>query len=118
MQRGEKKKGREVVPVPSGEPMFLFHDAKGKTGPVRTFYDNGCSHAVFKDGIPGGQLRGQMVTKGPFNIGGVGGLSTQALDEWLVTVPRTDGKRQLIQGLTVPRVTSDFPMINLIAAVR
>ena len=116
--RGEKKKGREIVPVPSGEPMFLFHNAQGKTKPVKTFYDTGCSHAVFKDGIPGQQLRGQLVTRGPFNIGGVGGLTTTALDEWVVTVTRTDGKKQMIQGLTVPKVTSDFPMTNLVAAVK
>ena len=57
--RLEKRKGREVIPVPAGEPLFLFHDAKGKTEPVKTFYDSGCSHAVFRAGIPGGQLRGQ-----------------------------------------------------------
>ena len=116
IRRVENKKGIEIVPVPEGEPMFLFHAAQGRTEPVNTFYDNGCSHAVFKDGIPGDQLRGQLVAKGPFNIGGVAGLTTKALDEWVVVVPRTDGKKQLIQGLTVPRVTSDFPLTNLEAA--
>ena len=118
VERLEKKKGRTVIPVPSGEPLFLFYDVKGKNKEVKTFFDNGCSHAVFKEGIPGGQLRGQLVAKGPFNIGGVGGLCTTALDEWIVSVPRTDGDTQLIQGLTVPRVTSDFPLINLTAAVK
>ena len=93
VQRGEKNK--KIVPVPAGESLFLFHDAQGKFYPVKTFYDSGCSHAVFRDGIPGAQLRGQLVTKGPFNIGGVGGLTAVAKDEWVVTVPRTDGKKQL-----------------------
>ena len=46
----------------------------------------------------------------------VAGLTTKALDECVVVVPRTDGKKQLIQGLSVPRVTSDFPLTNLEAA--
>ena len=62
-------------------------------------------------------MRGQIVSKGPFQINGVGGLNTKALDEWLTCVKRADGKIQLVQGLTVPKVTSDFPMMDLSAAV-
>ena len=118
LSRGEKKKGAETVPVPEGEPLFMFHAAQGRTAPVNTFYDSGCSHAVFQEGIPVEQFRAQLVSKGPFNIDGVAGLKTIAMDEWLVSVPRTDGKYQHIQGLTVPRITSDFPLINLEAATR
>ena len=117
LKKAERRKGGDVVPVPEGQPLFLFHAAQGKTAPVMTFYDSGCSHAVFKEGVPREQLRGQIVARGPFNIGGVGGLSTIANDEWLVSVARTDGKKQLVQGLTVPKITSDFPMINLEAAI-
>ena len=114
----KKKENRsELVPVPKGEPLFLFHAAQGKTGPVNTFYDTGCSHAVLQADIPFTQLKSQLVAKGPFNIGGVGGLTTIALDEWVVQVPRADGRKQLIQGLTVPQVTCEFPMINLQSAV-
>ena len=117
IKRGQSKKGREIVPVPSGDPLFLFHSTQGKTRPLNTFYDNGCSHAVFLEGVPGEELRGQIVCKGPFQIHGVGGLSTKALDEWVTCVKRADGKIQLIQGLTVPKVTSDFPFIQLSTAV-
>ena len=118
IRRVEKKKGVEIVPVPEGRPMFLFHPTQGKTHAVNTFYDSGCSHAVFENGIPGQQLRGQIVNKGPFSIDGVGGLVTSAMDEWVVSVPRTDGKKQLIQGLTVARITSDFPLTQLEAAIQ
>ena len=117
MRRTEKKKDAEIVPVPDGEPLFLFHGAQGRNRAINTFYDNGCSHAVFKSGVPGTELKGQLVARGPFNIGGVGGLTTTAEDEWAVLMPRTDGRKQLIQGLTVPRITSDFPFIALDAAV-
>ena len=75
MKRTEKDKSKEIVPVPEGEPLFLFHGAKGRNRSLNTFYDSGCSHAVFKSGIPGTELKGQVVAKGPFNIGGVGGMA-------------------------------------------
>jgi len=81
IKRGQNKRGRETIPVPSGDPLFLFHATQGKTRPINTFYDTGCSHAIFLDGVPGNQLRGQIVSKGPFQINGVGGLNTKALDE-------------------------------------
>ena len=61
IRRSEKKKGSELVPVPQGRPMFLFHAAQGRTRPINTFYDNGCSDAVFLEGIPGQQLKGQII---------------------------------------------------------
>jgi len=118
IRRTEKKKGGDLVPVPQGRPMFLFHATQGRTKPINTFYDNGCSDAVFLEGIPGQQHKGHIVMKGPFNIGGIGGMQTAANDEWLVAVPRTDGRKQLIQGLTVNKFTSDFPSINIETAVR
>ena len=40
----------EIVPIPDGEPMFMFQALKGKTKPVNGFYDSGCSNAVLKAG--------------------------------------------------------------------
>ena len=117
VRRSEKKKSVEIVPVPEGEPLFLFHGAQGRNRPLNTFYDSGCSHAVFKSGVPGTELKGQLVSKGPFHIGGVGGLHTVAEDEWVVLMPRVDGRKQLVQGLTVPTITCDFPLIALGAAI-
>ena len=81
MKNDEKKKKvhkrSEIVPVPEGEPLFLFHAAQGKTRAVNTFYDTGCSHAVLQADNPFTELKAQLVAKGPFNIGGVGGLVTK-----------------------------------------
>ena len=117
IERLKKSEKAELVPVPEGEPLFLFHATQGKTEPIKTFYDSGCSHAVFKEGIPGKQLKAQIVTRGPFEIGGIGGLKSTANNEWLVSVPRVDGKSQAIQGLSVKRITSDFPMVQLKSAI-
>ena len=108
----------EIIPPPEGEPMFLFHGAQGKTAPVNIFYDSGCSHAVFREGIPGKQLRGKILQKGPFHMKGVGGIVTHANDQWLVALDTVEGAKQLVYGLTVDNVTAEFPLTNLSAAVK
>ena len=52
-QLKEAAKGSTVLDVPEGEPMFMFSCAVGKKNPVKIFYDKGCSHVVFCQGIPG-----------------------------------------------------------------
>ena len=111
-------KNSTIVDVPDGEPMFMFFGAKGKTRSLTTFLDNGCSHAVFRKDVPGAELKGQLIQNGPFDIGGVGGARVIAHSEWICSMDREDGRKQLVQGLTVDKVTSDFPMIDISTAVR
>ena len=107
----------DIRPVPQGESMFLFFRAKGKVNGVNTFFDKGCSTAVFKEGIPEKELRGRIIQKGPFIMSGVGGIETKANNMWLTSLDLADGCKQLVQGLSVDTVTMDFPVINLEAAV-
>ena len=116
VRKAARNRDVQVTPVPAGRPMFLFFRCKGKKNGVNCFFDNGCSEAVFREGIPGGELIGEKTTRGPFTIGGVGGLECKANDEWLVSFETVDGHRQLIRGLTVNKVTEDFPLIKLDAA--
>ena len=74
---------------------------EGLIHPVNVFYDKGCSDAIFRSGIPGTQLRGTLLSKGPFQIGGLGNISTVAEEEWLVQFTRTDSKKQLVRGVTL-----------------
>ena len=46
----------EVFDIPDGNPPFFLAPLKGKTEPVLTFLDSGCSDAVFEHDIPGNQL--------------------------------------------------------------
>ena len=107
----------QVVDIPVGDPMFMFFGARGRTRSLNTFFDRDCSHAVLRDGIPGNELKGTLVQEGPFDIGGVGGARVQANSEWVVLLDREDGRKQIVQALTVDRVTTDFPMMNLTEAV-
>ena len=108
----------DIRPVPEGESMFLFFKAKGKINGVNTFFDKGCSTAVYREGIPGAELRGRIIKKGPFVMSGVGGIQTKANDMWLCSLDLADGGKQLVQGLSVNTVTMDFPLINLDSAVK
>ena len=113
-----KKQGMEVVGEPKGRPIFLFFAVKGRNKPVQTFFDNGCSDCVVREGIPGVEWKGIITKRGPFGIGGVGGLSSQTKDEWMVLVPRADGKMQAVRCHSMNQVTCNFPMYDLTDAVR
>ena len=103
----------EIVPVPVGDPMFMFQALKGITKPVFAFYDSGCSNACLRTGIPGSQLKGQVLAKGPFTVEGVNGVLIQAGDEWLVHLDRVDGRKQEMRGLTLDQITGSSPKFNI-----
>jgi hypothetical protein len=90
----------------------MFQPIEGLDDPVNLFYDSGCSNAIFRDRVPGNQLRGTLLSKGPFHIGGVGDIATVIEEEWLVQFNSTDGKKQLVKGLTMKQITCDFPPIE------
>ena len=50
-------------------------------------------------------------------MGGIGGLSSTTKDEWMVLVPREDGKMQAVRGYSMNKVTCDFPQFDLTRAV-
>ena len=70
VRRAARDSTVQVDPVPSGRPMFLFFQCKGKNKGANCFFDKGCSEAVFREGVPGMELIGEKMTKGPFTIGG------------------------------------------------
>ena len=89
-----RAKGQTVIEEPPGRPIFQYFFTKGKSAPVLTFMDSGCSDAVVREGVPGVQWDGVVTKKGPFDMGGVGGLAAQTRDEWMVLVPLADGSKQ------------------------
>ena len=107
-----------MIDVPEGEPMFLFSSAVGKTRPINVFYDKGCSHVVFRDGVPQHELVSVMTKKGPLAITGVGDTKVQVKDEWACLLDKADGCKQVVQGVTVEHITAPYPMINISEAVK
>ena len=68
--------------------------------------------------MPGTQLKGTLLEKGPFQMGGVGDIVTSADEEWLVQLDRIDGKKQLVRGVTMNQITCDFPIMDTTEAVK
>ena len=104
---------KELLPVPSGHPMFLFYGAKGKTRSLMTFFDSGCSKFIVRDCIPGQELPASCLSKEKIPIGGIGASTVFAEGEYLVAMDTVDGKAQLMQGLAVKTITSEFPKFDL-----
>ena len=67
MHRFNKKSnpGVETISPPEGSPLFMFQPLEGLSSPINAFYDCGCSDAIFLDGVPGNNLRGALLYKGP-----------------------------------------------------
>ena len=59
-----RAEGMTVVEEPKGRPMFQFFMAEGRTKPVMTFVDSGCSDAIFREGIPSVQWEGTITKHG------------------------------------------------------
>ena len=106
-------KGAKVVEVPEGDPLFLFSMTKGKTRPINIFYDEGCSHCVFKQGVPGGELEARMTKKGPMKLGAVGASTVTVKDEWACLIDLVNGNKQVLQVPAVDTITADFPILKL-----
>ena len=117
MRRNAKKKGAEVFDIPDGNSLFVLAPLKGKTEPVLTFLDSGCSDAVFEHGIPGNQLQGICINEGPISCTGVGNIQLNARQEWIVKLKKKDGNVQLVRGLTLDTVCAPMPVVNTVQAV-
>ena len=91
----------------------MFQGVEGKTKSTKWFYDSGCSSICMKTFIPLTEYDSTLLQRGPFNIGGVGGLKVMANDEYLISVKRFDGRMQHFQGVTMDTITTEFPQVNL-----
>ena len=115
-EAGEKLKkiarGAFVRPLPSGEPLFLFSYVDGKTRELFCFMDSGCSHVIWKTGVPIKELDGIKTRAGPFTINAAADTSVRVNDEYLCLVNRMDGTKQLMLGVCIDKITTTFPLID------
>ena len=109
-------KSVEINTEEKGITMFMFGACEGKNHALNCLYDGGCSDCLMRSDVPENELTGVKTAQGPFPIGAVGGVQVMARDAWMVKVKMTDGPQEVIECLTVDRVTSDFPRIDLTEA--
>ena len=108
-----KYSSQELRPIPNGAPQFMIGLV------LLHLYDTGCGSVLFKMGVPEKELQGCVLkTKGPYNIGAVGGTSVKVNDEFMATISLVDGTRQVMQGYTIDRITDALPYVDLRQAER
>ena len=72
MEEGDAAK---ILGIPEGDPMFIFCMIQGRTRPLRSFMDGGCSSWLAKNGVPENELKSIKLKQGPLKI--VRGLSVE-----------------------------------------
>ena len=107
------QKNATVRPIPEGDPVFIFCVYKGRKNDIMTFIDCGANVWLAQDGIPQNELRSVKLRDGPIPLGVASGITTQAEAEWSSLIPLADGTFQCVKGLTLKKVTSDMPQIDL-----
>ena len=104
--------GEELVTKVKDPPLFMFSSTPGRYSEVQIFYDTGNSHVLFKEGTPE-NLYGVKTRTGPFPLGAVGDTTVWGSDEWACQPMTVRGHREVLIGLCVSKITSNFPRINL-----
>ena len=104
--------GETLVTKLKDPPLFMFSTTPGKDKDVQIFYDTGNSHCLFQTGTPA-SLYGVRTRCGPFSLGAVGNTTVWGGDEWACQPMTTRGHREILIGLEVPQITTNFPYVNL-----
>ena len=106
------------IPVPRGTPVFMFEGVQGKTRSVNWFYDTGCSHLCMRNEIPVTEFESSLLQKGPFNIGGVGGMQVKANNEFTVKRKKRKLKRQQTQEQELRESYKEKFMLSMCLGVK
>ena len=104
--------GEQLMTKLKDPPLFLFSSTPGRYSDCQIFYDTGNSHVLFKEGTPE-NLYGVRTRTGPSALGAVGDTTVWGGDEWACQPMTTKGHREILIGLCVPKITSNFPYVNL-----
>ena len=106
------KEGKTPVDIPSGPALFLLGLLKGKSRPLLTFFDSGASDAIAREGVPGKEVNGTILNKGPFEMTVASNLKVSTGDEWIISLERTDSQHQLFRCITLKEICGKMELIN------
>ena len=104
--------GEELITKIKDPPLFMFSTTPGRDSDATIFYDTGNSHVLFQEGTPD-NLYGTRTRCGPFSMGAVAATTVWGGDEWACQPMTTKGHREILIGLEVPKITTNFPYINI-----
>ena len=104
-----QRKRKPKDPDPS---LFLFCSIPGRYRAANVFFDTGNPHCLFTTGTPQ-NLCGIRVKRGPRSLGTTEGAFVIGGDTWACEVLNTEGNKELLVGVEVPRISADFPLVDL-----
>ena len=92
----------------------MFCVVQGLCNPVMTFLDSGCNCWLAEEGIPESEFISVKLSDGPIPLSVASGITTYASAEYASLLPLANGNFQAVRGLTLPTVTGDMPLLNLV----
>ena len=95
------EKNANLLPIPSGFPVFILCIIQGKLSPVRVMIDSGANCWLAQDGIPQTEFTSAKLIEGPIPLGVASGMTAFAEAEWASLLPLADGTNQIVRGLTM-----------------
>ena len=90
-------KGSEVLDLPDGDPLSMFSFIPGRSKDLNVFWDSGGLHLMMKSDVPEKELPAVRTRKGPKRIKGAGDTNITVGGEWIVLVPKADGKQKILE---------------------
>ena len=88
---------------------------KGKSKPIMTVFDSGCSSTIVRDDIPGLQLRAAPIPTDNSILMGIGG-SQETSKKYGILLPLMDGSKKMTEAHAVKDLV-DIPELNLSTAL-
>ena len=92
----------------------MFSSVVGRTRHHKIFYNTGNSHCLYRT-VPA-DLWGCMMRKGPHSLSAVGATTLVGGDSWACQPRTTSGNREILIGIEVEQITTEFPIIDLTEA--
>ena len=89
---------------------------KFKTKPATRFHKKSVSnkqvprqHCLMHESAPGKELQGIKAAESPFRLKALGGVQHIATDAWMMKDENMDGSCQVLEKLSVWKITTEFP---------
>ena len=90
------RESRDSIETPSeGKAIMLFMYIKGRTRPLATIFDTGCTSAVMRKDVPCKELIGTKLLNSEASLHGFG-VASEPMTKYAILIPKIDGGTLMI----------------------
>ena len=98
------RESRDAIEIPSeGKAIMLFMYIKGKTRPLATIFDTGCTSAVMRKDVPGKELIGTKLVNSEASLHGFG-VASEPMKKYAILIPKMNGGSLMVEGHAVDNI--------------